>query len=100
LIKVIQRRPVVRVFHSLRDTLPVALSLLVRAVAIFCSSPKSTRHFGPNSGVPAGLAGEVRRSVAGARLHIDHRHAELEFDPARLEPRPHPSCKTETQMAH
>jgi AraC-like DNA-binding protein len=30
--------------------------------------------------IPAGLAGEVRRSVAGARLHIDHRHSELEFD--------------------
>jgi AraC-like DNA-binding protein len=27
-----------------------------------------------------GLIGEVRRTVAGARIHIDHSHAEVEFD--------------------
>ena len=30
--------------------------------------------------VAPGLVGEVRRSVAGTRTHIDHRHDELEFD--------------------
>lgn len=30
--------------------------------------------------IPAGLVGEVRRTVAGARLHIDHLHEEVEFD--------------------
>ncbi|WP_425453155.1 AraC family transcriptional regulator [Bosea caraganae] len=30
--------------------------------------------------IPEGLVGEVRRTVAGARLHIDHRHEEVEFD--------------------
>ncbi len=30
--------------------------------------------------IPAGLVGEVRRSTAGARLAVDHRHPELEFD--------------------
>jgi AraC-like DNA-binding protein len=30
--------------------------------------------------IPAGLDGLVRRTVAGARLEIDHRHEEVEFD--------------------
>jgi AraC-like DNA-binding protein len=30
--------------------------------------------------IAPGLAGELRRTVAGARHHIDHRHANLEFD--------------------
>jgi AraC-like DNA-binding protein len=30
--------------------------------------------------IPAGLDGQVRRTVAGARLEIDHRHEEVEFD--------------------
>ena len=30
--------------------------------------------------IPAGLVGEIRRTVAGARFDVDHRHAELEFD--------------------
>lgn len=30
--------------------------------------------------IPAGLVGEIRRTVAGGRFDVDHRHAELEFD--------------------
>jgi AraC-like DNA-binding protein len=30
--------------------------------------------------IPVGLVGEIRRTVAGARLHIDHHHADIEFD--------------------
>lgn len=30
--------------------------------------------------VPEGLDGEVRRTVPGARVHVDHRHATAEFD--------------------
>ncbi len=30
--------------------------------------------------IPEGLVGEVRRTTAGTRLHIDHRHDEIEFD--------------------
>jgi AraC-like DNA-binding protein len=35
---------------------------------------------GRNREIPAGLVGEIRRTVAGARFDIDHRHTELEFD--------------------
>lgn len=30
--------------------------------------------------IPEGLVGELRRTVAGARFHIDHSHEEIEFD--------------------
>ncbi len=30
--------------------------------------------------IPVGLVGEVRRSVAGARLQLDPHHPELEFN--------------------
>jgi AraC-like DNA-binding protein len=32
------------------------------------------------TGIPEGLVGKVRRSVAGARLDIDHSHGEVEFN--------------------
>ena len=35
---------------------------------------------GHNREIPAGLVGEIRRTVPGSRFDIDHRHAELEFD--------------------
>lgn len=30
--------------------------------------------------LPAGLVGEIRRSIAGARVEIDHHHQDVEFD--------------------
>ncbi len=39
-----------------------------------CAIPSQSRD------IPAGLVGEIRRSVAGAHLQIDHSHSELEFN--------------------
>jgi AraC-like DNA-binding protein/mannose-6-phosphate isomerase-like protein (cupin superfamily) len=30
--------------------------------------------------IAQGLVGEIRRTVAGSRIHVDHRHDEIEFD--------------------
>jgi len=35
---------------------------------------------GERSGIPAGLVGAVRRSVAGSRFEVDHAHPDLELD--------------------